>query len=154
MQMITILAVGKIKEMALADLILEYQKRLKPYILVKIVEVPAEPFSENNKARAKQKEGEKIRKFLEKQKNAKIIIMDEKGESFDSLKFADQLAKENSPLIFVIGGALGLTKELMESADQVIALSKLTFTHEIARLLLVEQIYRSVTIINKKTYHY
>ena len=154
MWQITILAAGKIKELALAGLIAEYLKRIKPYAIVKVIELNAEPFAKSNKKQAKQKESEKINKFLDQQRNAWIVVLDERGTNLDSFKFADWLEDAGVPIVFVIGGALGLDEEIIGRADKVIALSKLTFTHEMARLLLVEQLYRASTIKRGKEYHY
>lgn len=154
MWQVTILAVGKIKEKALADLIAEYLKRIRPYAIVKMAELTAEPFTSSSKKQAKKKEGERMAKFLDQQKDAKIIVLDERGHNFDSFKFADYLEDVNVRMVFIIGGALGFDEEIIGRADKVMALSKLTFTHEMARLLLVEQLYRAATIKHGKEYHY
>jgi 23S rRNA (pseudouridine1915-N3)-methyltransferase len=154
MWQVTILAAGKIKEKGLAGLIAEYLKRIKPYAIVKVIELNAEPFIKSNKKQAKQKEGERINKFLDQQRNSWIVVLDERGNNLDSFKFSDWLEDAGVPIVFVIGGALGLNEEIIRRADKVIALSKLTFTHEVARLLLVEQLYRAATIKRGKEYHY
>ncbi len=154
MWQITILVIGRIKENTLADLIAEYLKRIKPYAVVKVTELAAEPFASSNKQQAKRKEGERIKKFLDQQKSAWIIVLDERGDNLDSYKLADWLEDAGIPIVFVVGGALGLDEEVIKQADRVMALSKLTFTHEMARLLLVEQLYRAATIKRGKVYHY
>ena len=151
---ITILAVGKIKEKHFAEGVDEYTKRLKPYVNLKVVELVQVAFSNGNREKAKTEEGKKIVNYLEKNKEKYIIILDEHGLDFTSHQFSKYLQKLNKPIIFVIGGALGLSKEVLDSADYTMALSQFTFPHELARLVLVEQIYRAATIANNKTYHY
>ena len=151
---ITILAVGKIKEKHFAEGINEYTKRLKPYVNLKVVELVPVGFSDANREKAKTEEGKKIVNYLEKNKEKYIIILDEHGLDFTSLQFSKHLQELNKPIIFVIGGALGLSKEVLDCADYTMALSQFTFPHELARLVLAEQIYRAATIANNKTYHY
>ena len=151
---ITILAVGKIKEKHFAVGIDEYTKRLKPYVNLKVVELAPVSFSNANREKAKNEEGEKIVKYLDKNENKHIVILDEHGLDFTSHRFAEYLQELNKPIVFVIGGALGLSKDVLERADYTLALSQFTFPHELARLVLVEQIYRAATIANNKTYHY
>lgn len=151
---ITILAVGKIKEKHFAAGINEYLKRLKPYASLKVVELDSVSFSDTNREKAKNEEGKKIIKYLDKNENKHIVILDEHGLDFTSHRFAEYLQELNKPIIFVIGGALGMSKEVLDRADYTMALSQFTFPHELARLVLVEQIYRAATIANNKTYHY
>lgn len=151
---IIILAVGKIKEKYFEEAIQEYLKRLRPYARVVIHELPPESFGKGDIERTKNIEGDKILKFLEKQKNAKVIVMDEQGKNFTSHEFSSFLSREHEQLVFVIGGSLGLSDEVLSRADYKLSLSQMTFTHEMARLFLCEQIYRAITIEKGKTYHY
>ena len=154
---IKIVAVSKIKNRNLNSLTEEYLKRLKPYARVKVFELPAFSFSSKNKEAAKNFESEKIEEFLEKEEkknnNSGVYLLAERGKDFaSSVELANWLNKKN-PLTLVIGGSLGFSDSLYNKYPQI-SLSKLTYPHEIARLLLFEQIYRAVTIINKKDYHY
>lgn len=149
---ITLLAVGKIKDKNLLALAQEYEKRLKPFARLKIVELPATPFSPALKDKAKELEGEKIEKFLEKKSAAICYLLSENGETFDSLTFASWLQKK-TPLILVVAGALGFSPVLADKYPKL-SLSALTFPHELARVILLEQIYRAATILQHKNYHY
>jgi 23S rRNA (pseudouridine1915-N3)-methyltransferase len=151
---ITLLAIGKIKEKYFVEAISEYTKRLKPYANLKILELAPVSFNNTNREKAKIEEGRKIVGHLEKNKEKYIIILDEHGLDFTSHQFAKYLQELNRPVVFVIGGALGLSQEVLECADYTMALSQFTFPHELARLVLVEQIYRAATIASNKTYHY
>ena len=86
-----------------------------------------------------------------------VVALDRKGQQFDSEELADWLAKVTSitrgSICFIIGGPLGLSKEILDRADKILSLSKLTFTHEMCRLFLIEQVYRSFTIIRGEKYH-
>lgn len=154
---ITILAVGRIKDKNLADFSTEYLKRLKPFAKVKVIEIIPAAFSINTKEAAKRFEGEKIMEILQKEEakanGATAYLLAERGLSFKSSPdFAAWLAKK-TPLILVLGGALGFSDELYKSYPQI-SLSPLTFPHELARVIALEQIYRAATILNNKEYHY
>lgn len=152
---VTILAVGKIKEKYFQEAIGEYLKRSKPYAKIKIEELKAEPFkNESGKIKSKKTEGERILNFLEKNSDSEIVILDERGEKFSSVEFASYLSKINRQIIFVIGGALGIDESVSSKHRNKISLSDMTFPHEMSRLFLIEQIYRSATIIKGKEYHY
>lgn len=154
---ITILAVGKIKDKNLADFSAEYLKRLKPFAKVKVIEISPAAFLSNTKEAAKRFEGEKIVEVLQKEESkangATAYLLAERGLSFKSSPdFASWLAKK-TPLILVVGGALGFSDELYKSYPQI-SLSPLTFPHELARAIAFEQIYRASTVLNGKEYHY
>lgn len=150
--MINIIAVGKIKEKALQTLIEEYSKRISGYTKINIVEVGDEP---NEKVNVKQIEGERILKQIKKE--AFVVLLDLRGESLDSIALAKKINEINtyhsSNITFVIGGSLGVSDEVVERADYLLKLSNMTFPHNIARLLILEQIYRSYKILNNETYH-
>lgn len=149
---ITLVALGKIKDKSCAGLVSEYVKRIKPYARLKIVELEAVSFSEKLRVRAQEFEAEKIENFLSKNKGAVVYLLAERGETFDSPKFAYWLEKK-SPLILVLGGALGFSPGLYKKYP-CLSLSPLTFPHELARVIFLEQIYRAATILQKKNYHY
>lgn len=149
---ISLLAIGKIKDKSYANLIAEYSKRIKPYARLKIVELESISFSEKLHDKAKDFEGEKIENYLSKQKEAVVYLLAERGESFDSIELAYWLEKK-SPLVLVVGGALGFSDYLYKKYP-CLSLSKLTLPHEMARVVLLEQIYRAATILQQKNYHY
>lgn len=151
---ITILAIGSVKERYASEAIAGYLIRLKPYGKIKIEELKAEKFSEASREQAKRLEAERIENYLAKRPEARVVLMDECGKMPDSQSFAKLVETEQRELILVIGGALGLAKSLKNKYSEQMALSALTLTHEMARLILVEQIYRAMTIINGKTYNY
>lgn len=153
---ITIIAIGKLKEKYFQAAFSEYAKRLRPYARLKIVELPAVPFSKLNQAKAKEVEGQRIIDFLESKNKETgrpaICLLAERGKSFDSQSLAAWFDK-NQSLILIIGGALGFSPTLYEKYPQI-SLSPLTFPHELARVVLLEQLYRATTIINNKEYNY
>lgn len=150
---ITILSLGGIKTKYLQEGVDGYLKRLKPYAKISLVELKAEAFNDSNRVAAKKIEGERIKQFLDKQGDAKIFLLDERGQEPTSLELAQTLQDDGGHYIFVIGGALGLAENLLKTYN-LIALSKLTFLHEMTKLILLEQIYRVITISKNKTYHY
>ncbi len=155
---IKILVVSKMKNRQLNNLAEEYLKRLKPFARVKVIELPSFSFSDKNKEIAKNFESEKIQEYLDKEEkkannNYDVYLLAERGVSFsDSIEFANWLNKKN-PLLLVIGGSLGFSDSMYEKYPQI-SLSGLTYPHELARVILLEQLYRATTIINKKEYHY
>lgn len=154
---ILIIAIGKVKEKFYRDAFDEYLKRLSPYARIKVEELKAEPFkNESDKLKSKQAEGERLLKLLAAQKEAAVFILDERGREFISTDFAKSLSKQqNKKLVFVIGGTLGLSDEVLNRPDfQFLSLSKMTLPHELARVVLAEQLYRAVCINKDKSYHY
>ena len=153
---LTIIAYGKIKEAAYKKMAEEYLKRLKPTARIKYIELETTSFSEKNQEAAKKLEGERLINYLEKYLNhnagAVVYLLAERGKKFDSVDFAHWL-NSKQPLILVIGGALGYSEEVYNSYPSI-SLSDLTFPHELARLILLEQIYRATTILSNKNYHY
>lgn len=150
---VIILAIGKVKEVYFAEAINEYLKRLKPYARVKLIELSHESFSPGEEQKAKNREGEKILKYLETCENSKIVVLDERGKEFSSEEFSQFLSSPET-FVFVIGGTVGLADEVLKKANYRLSLSAMTFPHEMARLFLCEQLYRAVTIQKGKSYHY
>lgn len=150
---ITILSIGAVKTDYFKLAIAEYLKRLGPYAKVNLVELPAESFTESQKVAAKKKEGKRIAEYLLRRPEARVFLLDERGAELTSVEMAQKLDKINEPIIFVVGGSLGLDSELLERHEKL-SLSKLTFLHEMTKMVLLEQIYRSITIIKGKNYHY
>ena len=155
---IKIYCIGKIKEQYLKDGINEYLKRISPYSNIEIVEVIDSKVKDNpNKAdieKAKNEEGEKVLRLL---KNDYLIGLDLNKSEFTSEEFASFIQKKmvegGSSISFVIGGSYGLSDDLKKRCNTSISLSKLTFLHQMTRLILLEQIYRAFKILNNETYH-
>lgn len=156
---ITIAAVGKMKERYLKDGISEYVKRISRFAEVDTIEVDDEHAPENlsgaQESQVKQREAERLLKRVKD--NSYIILLDLAGEQANSEALSSKLENimlnGNSHITFIIGGSLGLDKSLIEAADYRMCLSKMTFPHQLARLILLEQIYRAFKIINNETYH-
>lgn len=151
---IKIIAIGKIKNKNLEQICQEYLVRIKPFAKINIVELEAEKFSSNSKTKAKEMEGRRISSIITGLKNSYIIFLEEQGANYSSIEFARKLEGINKKIVLVIGGSLGIDKNIKIKPDLIISLSRLTFSHELARTILFEQLYRATTIINNKEYHY
>jgi len=151
---LTILAIGKVKQKNLEAIIADYLLRLAPYAKIDLVELPAEKFSETNHAKAMDLEAQRIDKWLAKRSEAQVYLLAEAGKLMDSRSFSEMLYSENKAIVLIIGGSLGFDPKLRKRFPKALSLSPLTMPHELARLVLVEQIYRAVTIEMGKTYHY
>lgn len=151
--MIKILCVGKIKDKNLSAMIDSYLDKIKHYHNINIIEVKDEPITTNEKD-VLEKEADRL---LDKISNDEyVILLDLHGKAIDSISLANKLDKlfiSNSKITFVIGGSLGLSDRLRNRANEAIKLSDLTFLHQMSRLILIEQIYRSFKILNNETYH-
>ena len=153
---IRILCLGKTKQKFIEEGIKEYQKRIIKYIKLEWKILPDVKLTGSKTIEiVKDQEAAILEKNF--RKSSFLIVLDEKGKEFSSKKFAEYL-EEKLPfrrvVIFVIGGVYGLSKRIIERADLVLSFSRFTFTHQIIRFLLVEQLYRSFTIIKGKKYHY
>lgn len=155
---INIICVGKLKEKYLKDAIDEYSKRLSKYCKLNIIEVKDEiiPDTLNEKLTENIKSTEGI-KILNNIKNSYTISLDLKGKEYTSEEFSHKLENivlnNNSYITFIIGGSLGLSKEVLDKSNELICFSKLTFPHQLIRVFLLEQIYRAFKIQNNETYH-
>lgn len=153
--MISIVAVGKIKEKSLSQLIEEYKKRIGAYSKIEIIEISDEPNDRLSDEKVKEIEGQRIIKQLKK--DSYVILLSLKGKQMDSIKFSREIEKINtynsSHITFVIGGSVGVSEQVEQRADLLLKLSEMTFPHNIARLLILEQIYRAYKILNNETYH-
>ena len=156
---IHIIAVGKIKEKFLREGFDEFEKRLRPYLNLKIVELTEEKRSASASPSAENtaivKEGERILSAIPS--GAYVIALDVGGASLSSLELAGflrlrELAGKNQ-ITFIIGGDLGLSPKVLSQSDMQLSFSKMTFTHQMARLLLMEQIYRACRINSGEPYH-
>ncbi len=151
---INILCPGKTKQGYIKDGIKEYLKRLKLFANVQLLELPdVKLTSTNNIDIVKEKEAEIIRKRIPE--NCFLIALDERGEQFDSVGFANLINRtENSNIVFLTGGVYGLSSDLIKKSDIRLSFSKMTFTHQMIRLILLEQVYRAFTITAGRKYHY
>lgn len=150
--MIKIICVGKIKEEFFKQAIKEYEKRIKKYTNIKIIEV--EDINLNNEKLIKQKEKEQIIKHIEKKDY--IITLEIEGKQLTSVELSQQIEKIeqiNSNITFIIGGSYGLDETIKNMSDYKLSFSKLTFPHQLFRVILLEQIYRSYKIKNNESYH-
>lgn len=156
---ITIAAVGKLKERYLKDGIAEYTKRLSKFADIELIEVDDEHAPENlsqaQEAQVKHKEAERLLKRIKE--GSYIILLDLAGEQANSEAFAARLENimlsGSSHITFVIGGSLGLDQSLINAAGYRLCLSKMTFPHQLARLILLEQVYRAFKIMKGEPYH-
>jgi len=156
---ITIVSVGKIKEKYLKDAINEYSKRLSNYCSLNYIEVSDEKapdsLSSNDQLLIKSIEGDRI---LSKIKDRQyVFVLDLNGKQRTSEEFSSELNKlpiyGNSDILFVIGGSLGLSKDVIERSNSQISFSKMTFPHQLMKVILLEQIYRGFKIIKNEPYH-
>lgn len=156
---IDLIAVGKIKENYYKEAILEYSKRLKSYHKLSIIEIEDEKDPQNESEASilalLAKEAEKIEKRLNKE--SFLIALAIEGKNFDSKAFADYFTnlEENGKthLTFLIGGSYGLSPSLLEKADLKLSFSKMTFPHQLMRVIFLEQLYRISRIKNGQKYH-
>ena len=156
---ITILTVGKIKEKYLRDAIAEYSKRLSRYAKLEIIEVADEKTpdnaSETVETNIKNKEAERLLKYI--RDDAYLITLEIKGKQLTSEELAQKIdtlgVQGTSHIIFVIGGSLGLGEEVLKRSNYALSFSKMTFPHQLMRVILLEQIYRAYRIIKKEPYH-
>ena len=156
---ITIVTVGKIKEKYLKDAIAEYSKRLSKYCRLEIVEVPDEKTPDNASEvvedSIRSKEAERILKHVKD--DSFVITLEINGKQLTSEELADKIEKlgvqGTSHITFIIGGSIGLGKEVLAKSNYALSFSKMTFPHQLMRVILLEQIYRSYRIINGEPYH-
>lgn len=156
---ITLFTVGKIKERFFADAIKEYEKRLSRYCRLEIVQVADEKTPEKaSEAKARQireREGERI--LAQLKEGAYVIALAIEGKMASSEELAKKLEKlgitGKSQVVFVIGGSLGLSEAVLKRADEQLSFSRMTFPHQLMRVILLEQIYRSYRIIAGEPYH-
>lgn len=156
MYRLTVIAVGSLKESFWKDAISEYGKRLVPSAKLRVIEVAEAPFKSSGEGPAVMRaEAEALKKRIPD--GAYVIALDKDGKQFTSLSFVNVLKREGEggrEVVFVIGGPLGLDPAFARSCHATLSLSGLTFTHGEARAVLFEQLYRAMTILSGKTYHY
>ena len=150
--MIKIITVGFIKEKYLQEAIKEYKKRISKYTNLEIIEIKDEGLVEKTKAISL--EASKIEKYHNEKDY--VITLEIEGEEYSSPEFAEKIRKvliENSNITFVIGGSYGLADSIKNKANMHLSFSKMTFPHQLFRVILLEQIYRAYKINNNESYH-
>lgn len=156
---ITLVTVGKIKEKYLEQAIAEYSKRLSRYCRLEIIQVADEKTPEGASSaveeQIKEKEGERILSQI--REGAYVIALAIDGQMLDSVELSRKISKLGidgiSHIVFVIGGSLGLSSRVLKRADYKLSFSRMTFPHQLMRVILLEQIYRSYRIISGEPYH-
>ena len=156
---ITVITVGKIKEKYLKDAISGYSKRLSKYCKLEIIEVADEKTPDNASEvvedSIRSKEAERILKYVKD--DAYVITLEIGGKQLSSEELADKIDKlgiqGTSHIIFIIGGSIGLGKEVLNKSNYALSFSKMTFPHQLMRVILLEQVYRSYRIISNEPYH-
>ena len=156
---ITLISVGKLKEKYLKDAIEEYSKRLSRYCKLEIIELPDEKTpdnaSEKEELQIKEKEGDII--LSKVKENAYVIAMDLKGKNIASEEFSELIhnlgVTGNPNITFIIGGSLGLSQKVISRANYKLCFSKMTFPHQLFRVMLLEQVYRAFRIMKNEPYH-
>lgn len=155
---IVLVVLGKLKEQYWRDAEAEYKKRLSAFCKLEVVELKEEAFSEkDNLVKIKEKEAVKIIDLLNKHPRAKVVVLDEHGKQYSSENLSRWVTTQKDSgddLVFVIGGPLGLAEQIQSLATNMISLSSLTFTHQMARIFLLEQLYRAFMISENRKYHY
>ena len=154
---IKLIVVGKTDDKYIAEGIKKYFTRLKHYITFEYTELPDIKNSKNlSQDQQKKQEGEMLLKQL--QAGDFVVLLDEKGKTFTSREFASYIEKKmisgTKRVVFIIGGPYGFSDEIYAKANDKISLSKMTFSHQIVRLIFFEQIYRAMTIIRNEPYHH
>ncbi|MGM9759568.1 MAG: 23S rRNA (pseudouridine(1915)-N(3))-methyltransferase RlmH [Parabacteroides sp.] len=154
---IALVVIGKTDASYLVEAVREYKERLVHYVPFELEVIPDIKNVKNmSETQQKEKEGELILKFL--QPGDYPVLLDEKGKEFTSMQFAAYVEKKmhNVPkrLVFIIGGPYGFSEAVYQAATEKIALSKMTFSHQMVRLIFVEQIYRAMTILHHEPYHH
>lgn len=156
---ITVICVGKLKEKYLKSAIDEYSKRLSRYCKLEVIELSDEKTPDNASEKEeliiKEKEGNNILKYIKD--TMFVVALAIEGKMLTSEELADfikeQRIRGNSSIAFVIGGSLGLSKDVLDRADYKLSFSKMTFPHQLMRVILLEQVYRGFRIINGEPYH-
>lgn len=154
---IRLLAIGKTDNKSLQSLIDEYTKRLSFYIKFDLEVIPDIKNVKNlSEAQQKEKEGELILSKIST--TDQLILLDENGSNFSSVAFSDYLQKKMNAgiktLVFVIGGPYGFSEEVYKKAQGKVSLSEMTFSHQMVRLFVIEQLYRGFTILKNEPYHH
>lgn len=159
---IQIICIGKIKEKSLTNLCDEYLKRISKFAKISVIELVDEKvdkiLSTEEMKKIKTIECNKILDKIQKSGKSYVISLDLTGKAISSTDLADKISSiatySSSNITFIIGGSLGLNEELLKKSDDIISFSNLTFPHQLIRVFLLEQIFRSFKILNNETYHH
>lgn len=154
---ISLLVIGKTDARYFVDAIGEYEKRLVHYIPFEMEVIPDIKNTKNmSELQQKEREGELILKNL--QPGDYLVLLDDKGKEYTSVKFAEYIEKKTHSvpkrLVFAVGGPYGFSQAVYDKANEKLTLSRMTFSHQMVRLIFVEQIYRAMTILNNEPYHH
>lgn len=154
---ISLFVIGKTDNNFFAEAFKEYQKRLTHYINFEYIEIPDVKNTKNmSEEQQKVKESESFIKCINP--GDYIVLLDEKGKEYTSMKFAEYIEKKMHSipkrLVFLIGGPYGFSEEIYKLSNEKLTLSKMTFSHQMVRVIFVEQLYRAFTIINNEPYHH
>jgi len=153
---ITLIQIGKTKFSYLQEGISDYHKRLKHYINFEEITIPDIKNAKNlSVTEIKKKEGEMVLKMIEKP--AFLILLDERGKQSSSEEFAEFIRKNmnsGKDIVLLVGGAYGFSEDVYSRANDTVSLSKMTFSHQLVRLIFAEQLYRAMTIIKGEPYHH
>lgn len=154
---ISLIVVGKTTSKEFVSLIDEYTNRLKHYIGFELIVIPELKNTKSlSESQQKQAEGDLILKQIQSADH--VVLLDEHGKEFRSIEFASWIEKKmvtvSKRLVFVVGGPYGFSPDVYSAAQEKLSLSKMTFSHQMIRLIFIEQIYRAMTIINGEPYHH
>jgi len=154
---IVLLVTGKTTQKYIEEGMVNFSNRVRKYAVFDIIAIPDIRNTRNMPAREQKiKEGEKILQFLGK--DDFLVVLDEKGKEFSTLEFSSWLEKffalSRKRIVFAVGGAWGFSDEVLQKADLLLSLSRLTFSHQLVRLLFLEQLYRAFTVIKREPYHH
>ncbi len=156
---IDLICIGKLKESYLKNAILEYSKRLSKYCVLNIIELPDEKvpaiLNDSEKNQIIEKESNCILSHIKE--NSYVIALDLNGKQYSSEEFSKKMESytfSHSHITFLIGGTLGMSQTLLDKANELISFSKMTFPHQLIRVFLLEQLFRSFKIQNNETYHH
>ena len=151
---INVISVGNVKEKYLQELIADYKKRISKYAKIELIELKDESNKINENV-VKETEGERI--LLSIKEGFYVILLDLKGQMLDSISLSKKLDEistyHSSKIAFIIGGSFGVSEDVKKRANYLLSFSKMTFPHQLAKGMLLEQIYRSFKILNNETYH-
>lgn len=152
-----LLSVGKMDDPLISQITEEYKKKINFYMPFEMQIIPDIKNSKNLTEKEKKKqEGEKVLKWL--QPSDYVVLLDDKGKQYSSIEFAGHIGKRAvataKRLVFVVGGPYGFSQEVRQRANEMVSLSKMTFTHQMVRLVFAEQFYRAMTILHNEPYHH
>ena len=152
-----LLSVGKTDDPLFSQIIEEYRKRVNYYTPFEMQIIPDIKNAKNLSEKEQKKlEGEKLLKWL--QPSDHVVLLDDKGKQYSSVEFAGYMEKKSfsaaKRLVFVVGGPYGFSQEIRERANEAVSLSRMTFTHQMVRLVFTEQLYRAMTILQNEPYHH